>query len=282
MMNNLRYSIPALLATLSLLCAGCERRNASKGLELQSEDYATARSHFQTRLLRHGPAPQPWTPSPTPKGAVQVLYSTSPPLKGWISATVANLGQKKPAVLFLHGGFAADSSDWEMAEPYRAAGYVVMMPLLRGENGQPGDYTMFYDEVNDVIAAADYLAGQPNVDPGHLYLAGHSVGGTLVQLAAMTSDRFRAAASFSGSPDQVTWTKGQRQLVPFDPNDTLEFRMRSAIAYATSFKCPVRMYFGSQERFFGPLSKQTAALAQTKHLDVQAVSVPGDHFRAVP
>ena len=58
---------------------------------------------------------------------------------------------------------------------------------------------MFYDEVDDVLAAAEALADLPEVDSGHLYLAGHSAGGTLALLAAMSSQRFRAAASLSGA-----------------------------------------------------------------------------------
>src|SRR5215831_9310738 len=144
---------------LTLLAAiGCQRQNATAGLELQAEDYAKARSHFQTHLLRRGPSPQPWTPSPTPAGAALVNYSTNPALKAWISAaSLANSATepKRSAVLFLHGGFAADADDWQMAQPYRDAGYVGMLPLLRGENGQPGDYTMFYNEVDDVLSAAN-------------------------------------------------------------------------------------------------------------------------------
>jgi hypothetical protein len=102
--------------------------------------------------------------------------------------------------------------------------------------------------VEDVLAAANYLIARPNVDATRLYLAGHSVGGTLVMLTAMTTDRFRAAASFSGSPDQIAWSKGQESLVPFDTGDIHEFQMRSPIAFATSFKCPVRIYYGSREK----------------------------------
>jgi dienelactone hydrolase len=264
---------------------GCQRQNVTAGLELQAEDYAKARAHFQTHLLRHGPSPQSWTPSPTPAGAALVNYSTNPALKAWISAASpgkAAAEPKRPAVLFLHGGFAADADDWQMAQPYRDAGYVVMLPLLRGENGQPGDYTMFYNEVEDVLAAANYLVARPDVDATHLYLAGHSVGGTLVLLAAMTTDRFRGAASFSGSPDQIAWSKGQQALIPFDTGDMHEFQMRSPIAFATSFKCPVRIYYGSREKYFDSSSRRTASLAQQKQLDVEAISVPGDHFGAVP
>lgn len=270
-----------LIAAALLTSAGCGNRGASPGLELQSEDYSKARGHFQTHLVQRGPAPQQWTPLRTPSGAQAVTYSRSPSLAGWISPAPTG-GRKRPAVLFLHGGFAVDESDWEMTAPYRDAGYVVMMPILRGENGQDGDYSMFYNEVDDVLAAADYLASVPYVDKSHVYVAGHSVGGTLTLLAAMASTRFRAAASFSGSPDQIAWSKNQPELIPFDRSDTREYRMRSPVAFATSFKCPVRIYCGSREALFGGISRVTASLAKGKGLDVEAVTVPGDHMSAVP
>ena len=45
---------------------------------------------------------------------------------------------------------------------------------LRGENGQPGAFSMFYDEVEDVLAAAEYLAKLPDVDPARVFVSGHS------------------------------------------------------------------------------------------------------------
>ena len=111
---------------------------------------------------------------------------------------------------------------------------------------------MFYNEVDDVLAAAESLAQQPGVDGNRLYVAGHSAGGTLALLSAMTSTRFHAAASFSGSPDQVRWAQQEQpEMVPFDPEDRREYQMRSPLAYPRSFKCPVRMYYGNEEFFFG-------------------------------
>jgi dipeptidyl aminopeptidase/acylaminoacyl peptidase len=202
-------------------------------------------------------------------------------LTAWVSPAPPD-GQKHPAVLFLHGGFALGADDWDQTRPYRDAGYVVLEPALRGENGQSGSYSMFFDETDDALAAAGALAELPYVDAGHLYVAGHSVGGTLSLLAALTSNRFKAAASFSGSPDQVAWARGQSELVPFDTGDIREFRIRSPIAYASSFKCPVRLYYGSQEWFFSGSCQHTAKLAREKGMDVEAVSVSGDHFTAVP
>ena len=57
--------------------------------------------------------------------------------------------------------------------------------------------------------------------------------------------------------------------------------MRSPLAFPRSFKCPVRMYYGSQEFLFAPSTTKTASLAKAAGLDVEAVSVPGDHFTAV-
>jgi dipeptidyl aminopeptidase/acylaminoacyl peptidase len=158
---------------------------------------------------------------------------------------------------------------------------VVMTPTLRGENGLPGSYSMFYNEVEDVLAAAETLAKLPYVDSNRLYISGHGVSGTLTLLAALTSNRFRAAASFSGSPDQVAWSRGQPELVPFDPKDNEEFRMRSPLAFARSFKCPVRIFYGSQEFLFASSSQKTAKLAKAAGADVEAISVPGDHFSMV-
>jgi dienelactone hydrolase len=271
-----------LVTILLMICAACKRESVSPGLELQTEDYKTARSHFQTRLIRHGPAPQPWNPLRTPADADEVQYCKDPPLKAWLSRVKNKPAAKKPAVLFLHGGFAADIDDWEMPKPYREAGYIVMMPMLRGENGQPGDFSLFYDEVSDVLKAVEFLATRPEVDASHIYIAGHSIGGTLTLLAAMASDRFCEAASFSGSPDQIAWSSGQPGIIPFDRNNVREFQMRSPSAFATSFKCPVRIYCGSSERFFSHSSQHLASLAQQARLDVTAISVPGDHFSAVP
>lgn len=258
--------------------------HVSPGLELQPEDYSVAREHFQTRLVQHGPAPQNGAMLRAPVGAVQVVYSPDLQLQAWLTPDNgggSGAGRKRPAVLFLHGGFALSEEDWEMARPYRDVGYVVMMPALRGENGQSGDYSMFYNEVNDAVAAAEYLAKVPYVDATHMYMAGHSVGGTLTLLTAMTTTRIRAAASFSGSPDQIAWSQPQPEVIPFQPKDRREFQMRSPIAYATSFKCPVRLYCGKSEPYFPDAIKETAKRAKTRGLDVEAAALQGDHMSAV-
>jgi dipeptidyl aminopeptidase/acylaminoacyl peptidase len=193
----------------------------------------------------------------------------------------ADVNRKHPCVLFLHGGFAFDKDDWELSQPYRDAGYVVLTPILRGENGQPGSFTLWYDEVDDVLAAAKYLSEQPYVDAHRMYIAGSSAGGTLALLAAEASNRFRRAASFSASPDQVVLAKYAKADLPFDKTDSRELQMRSPLAYARSFKCPVRVYYATKDHYV-LTSQRMAALAKERDLDVEAVRVEGDHGSIVP
>ena len=253
-------------------------------VQIQSEDYAKVRSEFRTHLSRHGPTPQEWTPTTPPAGVTEINYESGTlHLPAWMNRP-ADPAKKYPAVLFLHGGFAFGLDDWEASQPYRDAGYIVMTPILRGENGQPGAYSFFYDEVDDVLAAGSFLRQQPFVDPTHLYIAGPSAGGTPALLAAMTSKMFRAVATFSASPDQVVFCKHARraaQDVPFDVTNMRELEVRSPLAYAASFKCPARLYFGSKEPQWRQTSRRTAEVAKSHGLDVEAIEVPGDHGSSV-
>ena len=101
----------------------------------------------------------------------------------------------------------------------------MMFPSLRGGNDNPGVREGFFGEVDDVLAAADFLGKQAFVDPQRIYLGGHSTGGTLVLLVAECSGRFRAVFSF-GALHSAAWH--QRQNVPFDISSTREVELRVA------------------------------------------------------
>jgi len=101
-------------------------------------------------------------------------------------------------------------------------------------------------------------------------------------LAALAYPHFRAAASFSGSPNAVGYTRhavaiGNQADVPFDYRDKRELQLRSAWAYAASFKCPIRLFYGTEEKHFELSSQPTASFATEHGLDVQAIAVEGGH-----
>jgi dipeptidyl aminopeptidase/acylaminoacyl peptidase len=103
---------------------------------------AAARKGFVTKLRVRGPAPQRYQNDKPPPGAKQVEYTSGGlKLKGWLSADARD-GKNRPAVVYLHGGWAFGTGDWEDAEPFARAGFVLFMPMLRGENGNPGTYEL--------------------------------------------------------------------------------------------------------------------------------------------
>ena len=270
------------------------RRLFKPEVAIQTEDYATARSHFRTKLVREGPSPQREVfVLRAPDYVDQVEYpSGGLRLKAWLARQQDTL-HKLPAVLFLHGGFELGAADWDMAVPYWQAGFVLMVPMLRGENGQQGTFSFLYDEVDDVLAAAAQLAKTPGVDATQIFLAGHSAGGTLTLLAIEASPRFRAAASFDGSPDlQLLYNgsaskPGTHREVVFDPRQTRELEVRSPLAYARSVKAPVRLYYSDEATAIISLpTRRLVELARARGVDAAAVGVSGSHMnhvvRAIP
>jgi dipeptidyl aminopeptidase/acylaminoacyl peptidase len=241
----------------------------------EAVDLAAARQGFVTHLRVRGPAPQPYEDVAPPPGVREVAFASGDlQLKGWLSADAGD-GRKRPAVVFLHGGWAFDESDWEAAAPFAEAGFVLFTPTLRGENGNPGHYESFLGEVDDVIAAGRFVASLPNVDARKVFVAGHSVGGVLTCLVAMLPSPYRAAAALDGYVDMATWAaRSPQAYVPYDPDDPREVRVRDPMAFAASLRCPLRLYVGEDGR---AVNAPLAAAARRAGKDCVSVEVRGDH-----
>lgn len=225
-----------------------------------SLDLTAARRGFQTRLTAEIDAPQDGDAqlSPPP-GAKLVQYPSGDlMLKAWVSEDASEDG-KRPAVVFLHGGFALGNGDWEVLQPYRDAGFVTMTPSLRGENNNPGNFEFFYGEVSDALAAGRYLASLPNVDKERIHVAGHSVGGLLCVLAAESQSVFRSAAAFSPTAlDVAAWIEeivggGRRSrgslmgvdLLVFNYRKSQEVVLRNPHEFVAQLQIPLMIYFES-------------------------------------
>lgn len=166
----------------------------------------------------------------------------------------AKPGVKYPAILWITGGFPAGGigpSAWEVAgsdndqsaKAYREAGLIMMYPTLRGSFNNPGTQESFYGEVDDVLAAADYLASLDYVDPKRIYLGGHSTGGTLALLVAQASNRFRAVISFGPVSDPAGYGA---EALTYDPNNAKEAKLRAPIHYLEALKTPTFVIEGSE------------------------------------
>jgi dipeptidyl aminopeptidase/acylaminoacyl peptidase len=251
---------------------------------LVQEDYGKARQHFATRLLKSGPAPEASEPLGTPPGARRVTYRGGPDgsigLVAWLSQYEPSTALR-PAVLFLHGGNATGDGHWELMKSYREAGFVVLLPSFRGENGQAGNYSGFYDETSDALAAAAYLENLPGIDRSRLFLAGHSNGGTLALLAAMTRS-FRAAVPISAGVSAWRYFDRYSEEIRFDPENEREFVMRSSVCFAASLKCPTLLLRGTQERPFDRDHELLIDRARSAGIPIAKAILPGTHNGVVP
>lgn len=251
---------------------------------LEREDYAHARRHFRTNLISKGPSPEKAPPLDTPAGSKRVFYHGGPhgsiELIAWISPYEPS-SKPKPAVLFLHGGNATGDGHWELMKPYVDAGFVVMLPSFRGENGQAGNYSGFYDETADVLAAAAYLESLPGIDRDRFFLAGHSNGGTLALLAAM-SRKFRAAVPISAGVDAWRYFGRYGDEIRFDETDPKEFIMRSSVCFGPSLKCPTLLVRGTEERPFDKDHQLLMDRARSAGASIDAKTLPGTHNGVVP
>ncbi|KAB1085639.1 S9 family peptidase [Neorhizobium galegae] len=251
---------------------------------LEKEDYGEARKRFHTNLLRKGPSPEQSAPLGTPAGARRVMYRGGPDgsieLIAWISSYEPS-AKLKPAVLFLHGGNATGDGHWELMKAYWEAGYVVMLPSFRGENGQAGNYSGFYDETSDALAAASYLEDLPGIDKNRFFLAGHSNGGTLALLASMTR-KFRASAPISAGVNSWRYFGRFEREVRFDENDQQEFIMRSSVCFGHSLKCPTLLLRGTEERPFDADHQLLMDRAKSAGVPIEAKLLPGNHNGVVP
>ena len=246
--------------------------------------YMGVRKAFKSNLLRKGPAPQPWQTQTPPPGVEKINYQSGDhTLTAWIAMPRA-LSTKNKAVIFLHGGFAFDVSDFQSAQAYLDAGYAVIVPILRGENGQPGHFSLFYDEVDDVLGVLSALQKRPDIDANEIFVAGHSTGGTLSLLSGMATTGFKGIASFSGSPDQFWFTDDGKdeKITPFNTKDQNEFYVRSPLFYVQSLQAPTRYFHGTEEENFSILGENFAADGQSFGLNIKSVPITGNHFTFLP
>ncbi len=260
------------------------KMDASTGV--YSSGLVQARRGFSTRLLK---LEQEGAPPELPPSGVLDLVSYPGPL-GQMAAYVSTPrgdGVRRPAIIWLVGGPSGSISSvaWDpasaendqSASTFRQFGIIMMYPSLRGGNMNPGHHERFYGEVDDVIAAASYLARLPGVDPHRIYLGGHSTGGTLALLVAESSDRFRSVFSLGPVGDMGNYIT--REDLPFDRGNPKELLLRSPKLWLDSIKVPTFVYEGSESPSnIGYLRE----MAQLNHNPlVKFNSVSGTHFTII-
>lgn len=288
-MHNIHSNMKSLYALLiaTVVFAGCDQPAGNPGGGPAGSgagsalSLLTARHDFKTSIVRSGDASEPVeTPPP---GVFRIVHYDSPvgKLPAYLTVEPKD-GKRHPAIIWITGGdcnsigdvwSAAPAENDQTAAAYRQAGIVMMFPSLRGGNANPGRREGFLGEVDDVIAAAEYLAAQPFVDPNRIYLGGHSTGGTLALLVSECDDRFRATFSFGPVADVSGYGP---DYCPFDLTKQEEIYLRSPIHWLGSVQDPTFVFEGTAR---GNIESLQAMKQSSKNPNIHFIAAHGaDHF----
>jgi dienelactone hydrolase len=264
------------VAVLASIAAG------GSGCDVHAETSAPVRDR-PTHLVRRGPSPQRWPEPEAPPGVQRVEYRSGElRLAAWLAVPEGRRAdQRLPAVVYLHGWFGLRKEAWQDARRFVDRGFVVMVPMLRGENDNPGHFEMFYGELDDAAAAVRWLAARPEVDRGRIYAFGHSVGGNLAGLLSLVPDLpLVSTASVGGVYTADAFDSWQR-IVPFDRDDPAEVRARMLRPNLAEMQRPHHAYVGEDDAILRS-ARQVADAARARRAPFSLEVVAGDHFSSVP
>ncbi|MEY4904702.1 MAG: hypothetical protein RLZZ292_2517 [Bacteroidota bacterium] len=266
-----------LLFGLLLLTACTPTRNEGDG------DFAFVRKPFKTKILVKKTYPS--EVAEPPKDLMRIV--SFPTNLGKMDAYLTNIpndGKLHPAIIWISGGFGNDIGDNSWAENdesndqsgsvFYKNGIVTMFPSQRGGNKNAGSDENCYGEIDDIIAAAEFLRKQKGIDTSRIYLGGHSTGGTKVLLVAECYHKFRATFSFG--PVAVYRDYGE---IYFDTTSQSEETMRSPFIWLNDVRTPVYVIEGED---FGNiddllLMQDDAKRNDNKYIKFEAVKGK-DHF----
>ena len=173
-------------------------------------------------------------------------------------------GEKRPGVLFFHGGSMRQmllgwhymyyySNSYGMNQYLASRGYVVLAVNYRSGIGYgrafreaPGRAGRGASEYQDVVAAGKYLQSRADVNPARIGLWGGSYGGYLTALGlARNSDLFAAGVDLHGVHDWPTDNWDGKNIAP---ELTKLAHDSSPVTSVDKWKSPVLFIHGDDDR----------------------------------
>ena len=245
---------------------------------------ASLRSYYETTI---NVEPTVKTPLPTPPTKLfKTVHYDSDGMSLAAFVTPDPQDRKKhPAIVWLTGGESNTLADFwrkgskqndQTASPYRDAGVIMMFPTLRGGNDNTGNIEVNYGEVDDVIAAAEYLATLPYIDSSRIYLGGHSTGGTLALLVSEVASSthpnlFKAVISFGATQETMFLHE-----VTFTGDEQREMDLRTPANWIDDIRMPTWIIEGKRSGNYRDLKSMCD---KNKNPMLQCSFIPRyDHF----
>lgn len=240
---------------------------------------------FQTKLHRKGPAPLTPKAFETPEGWVQVTYPSTDglKLKAWLHVPASRGIEPPPGMVYFHGNFALHGYDFAKCKPFTDAGFVVLLPTLRGENHNPGHCEMFLSEVKDAMNAVRWLHSQRIVDSKRIYTFGHSAGGVISALLSLHEGLPVRLGGSSGGLYDVELFDAIRSRVPFDLGNPVERQLRVLPGNTQWMKRRHVAYVGQEDLpLHNAVKRVREQLRPQKDPKLELIVHPGNHNTALP
>ncbi|PRQ09583.1 alpha/beta hydrolase family protein [Enhygromyxa salina] len=286
-------TVTALALAVSVGPAGCRKTPPeppeATATRAPTKPYLARRHAHDTELRVRGPSPGKYEEYRPARGVSAVTYPSGDlSLVAWYATPLGASGSNRaPALVYFHGDFAFGPDDFESVRPFVDAGYVVMTPMLRGENGNPGDFELLWGEVDDARAAIEWIASQPMVDRHRIYAFGHSIGGGVAAMLSLyPSLPLRMSASCGGiyMPETFArWAASGRnaELVRFDAEDAEETELRTLGPNLAWMVHRHIAYVGADDPWFVDNAAELERRAWELGKPFERVVVAGDHMASL-
>jgi len=208
-------------------------------------------------------------------------------------------GRLYPTIVWIHGGPNGQDDHSLPLEGYSPQlerqlfathGYVVLAVNYRGSTGRGAEFARSITaewgdkEVDDLLAAADFVVEQGIADPERLGIGGWSYGGLLTDYTIARDARFRAAISGGGCGNQIaTWGADEyiaqynAELGPPWQNAELWQQVSYPLFRADHIRTPT-LFLGGERDFNVPIagSEQMYQALRTLGVPAQLIVYPGE------
>ena len=209
-----------------------------------------------------------------------------------VSAYVAHNRRQRgalPVVILNRGGYV-EAEPLPFVLPAMArladAGFLVIAPMLRGSDKEPGRDEMGGAEFADLAAAVNNVNAFGEADSQNIFMAGESRGGIMTYLSLRAQLPIRAAAVWGAITDMGEYLsqvdpqgKLRHAVWPnFDEQKSSILETRSALTFVDDLKAPLLIMHGGADRTVSPLhSLRLATKLQQRGREYELHIFAGDN-----